>query len=157
MHSHTFFRFLFFSTIVCFLKFAYSFTFACFFYILFYILIPFKTRMLFYIRVLFHIRLLFLIRILLYIRIHFCISMRFAIHIPFQIRILFTFVQSALAKSRSTRRSSRRSAFMGNCPIISHTCSPYLPSGWVHLFVPGVTRGNEDAAWIQGFIFFISD
>ena len=45
---------------------------------------------------------------------------------------------------------------MGNCPTVSHTCSHYLSSGWVHLFVPSVTKENEEAGWIQGFIFFVS-
>ena len=31
-------------------------------------------------------------------------------------------------KSGSARETSRHSAFMGNCPTITHTCSPYLPS-----------------------------
>ena len=35
---------------------------------------------------------------------------------------------------KSARESSRRPGFMGNCPTISHTCQPYLPSRLVLFF-----------------------
>ena len=51
-------------------------------------------------------------------------------------------------KSWSMMGASCHSAFMDNCPTISHTCKNYLPSRWVLLFVPGVPEQNENAGWI---------
>ena len=50
---------------------------------------------------------------------------------------------------------SRYSGFIDNSLIISHTRQPYLPSRWVYPLAPGVTKGNENTAWIQGSIFFV--
>ena len=58
---------------------------------------------------------------------------------------MYSIMQLALAKYLSVSGASCHPAFMDNCNTISHTCYPYLPSGWVHPFVSGVTKRNEDA------------
>ena len=64
------------------------------------------------------------------------------------------FWQIVSAKFQSTAWVSLHPAFMGNCPIISLMCYPYLSSRWVHLFASGVTKGNEDHGLIQNFVLF---
>ena len=47
----------------------------------------------------------------------------------YECKPMATFVESLCLLVRLKPRSvSHHSAFMGNCPIISHTCQPYLPS-----------------------------
>ena len=47
-------------------------------------------------------------------------------------KLIATFAESFCLllrlKSWGVRGASRHSSFMGNCPTISHTCQPYLPS-----------------------------
>ena len=44
--------------------------------------------------------------------------------------------------------ASHYSAFIGNCPTISHMCQSYLPSRWVlYIFAPRVNQGNEGVGW----------
>ena len=39
---------------------------------------------------------------------------------------------------------------------ISLTCLPYLPSRWIHLLVPGISKGNGDAGESKTLFFFVS-
>ena len=47
-------------------------------------------------------------------------------------------------KSKTARRASHHSAFIGNCPTISHACSLIYLVDELFLFVPGVAEQIEN-------------
>ena len=61
-----------------------------------------------------------------------------------------------LAKIPQCNRRISPFSFYDNCLTTSHASYPYLPCKWIHLFVPGVNEGNDNAGWIESFIFFVS-
>ena len=60
------------------------------------------------------------------------------------------------AEPQRVREACRYSAFISNYLIIIYTREPHPHSWWLHLFVPGVTKRNEDAEWTKDSIFFNS-
>ena len=60
--------------------------------------------------------------------------------------------QIASAISYSAWGAYHHPAFLGNCPTISPTCPPYLPSRLVHLFLPGCcVNSTFYLLWFWGY------
>ena len=57
-------------------------------------------------------------------------------------------VSIASAESRSVRRASHQSIFMGDCLTICHTYLPCLPREWISFCVSGTAEVRADAAWM---------
>ena len=163
------FKFAYFSTFVYFLKFAYFFTFVCFFKFAYFLKFVYFSTFAYFFKFRYFFTFVYFFKSCTFLRLftffNLCIFILWNTPLHFYAFCysyfrafvdIFTFVQSDLAKSRSAKGASRPIAFMGNCPTISYTCLPYLATWWVHLFVSGATKGNEDAGWIQAFIFFVS-